>query len=121
MVGVSVGKYALGQRLDFGAVKIFDSWYVHAAAVGIVSNRLEAVHTVHQIVGAYDPRITFAYLPQLDRLVIGGEEEMGHVLSTQPPDLVDLLLDLQTLQVVELGLVTLECAVNVVIGAYIRR
>jgi hypothetical protein len=38
------------------------------------------------------------------------------VLLGDPLDLVDLLVDLLTLQVVELGLVTLECAEHVVVG-----
>ena len=37
-----------------------------------------------------------------------GEEEVGRVLALEPPDLVDLLLNLQGLEVVELGLVRLQ-------------
>ena len=37
-----------------------------------------------------------------------GEEEVGRVLALEPPDLVDLLLNLQGLEVVELGLVLLQ-------------
>ena len=40
---------------------------------------------------------------------------MGGICSRQPLDLVDLLLYLQTLEIVKLGLVTLECAVDVVV------
>ena len=40
---------------------------------------------------------------------------MRWVLSLKPPDLVDLLLDLQALEVVELWLVALEGAVHVVL------
>ena len=42
---------------------------------------------------------------------------MRRVLPLEPPDLVDLLLDLQALEVVELGLVGLEGAVDVVLAA----
>ena len=41
---------------------------------------------------------------------------MGGVLLRQPSDLVDLLLDLQTLQVVKLRLVALERAVDIVLS-----
>lgn len=55
-----------------------------------------------------------------DTLTVCGEEKLCGVFLGQPADLVDLLLDLQTLQVVELGLVALERAVNVVIAAALR-
>lgn len=48
-------------------------------------------------------------------LTIGGEQEMCSILLWQPSDLVDLFLDLQTLQVVKVGLVALECAVDIVL------
>ena len=48
---------------------------------------------------------------------------MRRVLPLEPPDLVDLLLDLQTLQVVELRLVRLELCVEfevaLIAGIYI--
>lgn len=46
---------------------------------------------------------------------------MCGVLLREPFDLVDLLLDLQALQVVELGLVALEGAVHVVLTLAVRR
>ena len=46
-----------------------------------------------------------------------GQKKLGGILLGQPSDLVDLLLDLQTLQVVELGFVALEGAVHVVLPA----
>lgn len=49
-------------------------------------------------------------------LTIGGEEEVCSVLLRQPSDLIDLLLDLQTLKVVELGLMALEGAVDIVLS-----
>lgn len=48
-------------------------------------------------------------------LTICGQEELCSVLLRQPPDLVDLLLDLKALQVVKLRLVALEGAVNIVL------
>jgi len=51
------------------------------------------------------------------RLTVGGQQELRGILLWQPADLVDLLLDLQALQVVELGLVALEGAVDVVLAA----
>lgn len=52
----------------------------------------------------------------LSLLTIGGEEEVCGVLLRQPSDLIDLLLDLQTLKVVELGLMALKCAVDIVLS-----
>lgn len=52
-----------------------------------------------------------------DTLTVCGQEKLRGVFLRQPADLVNLLLDLQTLQVVKLGLMALERAVNVVIAA----
>lgn len=52
----------------------------------------------------------------LSLLTIGGEEEVCGILLRQPSDLIDLLLDLQTLKVVELGLMALKCAVDIVLS-----
>lgn len=49
-------------------------------------------------------------------LTIGGEEEVRSVLLRQPSDLIDLLLNLQTLKVVELGFMALKGAVHVVLS-----
>ena len=46
---------------------------------------------------------------------ICGKQEVGWVGPFEPPDLVDLLLDLQRLQVVEFWLVTLEGAIHIVL------
>lgn len=54
-------------------------------------------------------------------LTIGGQQRVCGVLLREPFDLVDLLLDLQALQVVELGLVALEGAVHVVLALAVRR
>lgn len=49
-------------------------------------------------------------------LTIGGEEEVCGVLLRQPPDLIDLLLDLQTLKVVKLGFMALKSAVDIILS-----
>lgn len=49
-------------------------------------------------------------------LTIGREEEMCGILLRQPSNLIDLLLNLQTLKVVKLRLVALECAVDIVLS-----
>lgn len=41
---------------------------------------------------------------------------MCGVLLRQPPDLIDLLLDLQALEIVKLRLVALKCAVDIVLS-----
>lgn len=48
-------------------------------------------------------------------LTIGGEQELGSILLRQPSDLVDLFFNLQTLQVVKVWLVALECAVDIIL------
>ena len=45
-----------------------------------------------------------------------GEEEVCGILLRQPSDLIDLLFNLQTLKVVKLRLVALECAVDIVLS-----
>lgn len=49
-------------------------------------------------------------------LTIGGEEEVCSVLLRQPSDLIDLLLDLQTLKVVKFGFMALKGAVDIVLS-----
>lgn len=46
---------------------------------------------------------------------------MGRILLREPFDLVDLLLYLQTLEIVELGLVALEGAIDIVLTLAMRR
>lgn len=46
---------------------------------------------------------------------------MGGILLREPFDLVDFLLYLQTLEIVELRLVALESAVDVVLALAVRR
>lgn len=52
--------------------------------------------------------------PACTTRTVGGQQEIGGVLLREPSDLIDLLLDLQTLQVIELRLVALESAVHIV-------
>jgi hypothetical protein len=52
---------------------------------------------VRQVVLGHNLQRLLEHLPQLDGLVVGGEEEMGGILSFAPLDLVDLLLNLQRL------------------------
>lgn len=47
---------------------------------------------------------------------VGGEQEIGCILLREPSYLIDLLLYLQTLQVIELRLVALEGAVDIVLS-----
>lgn len=49
-------------------------------------------------------------------LTICGEEEVCSILLRQPSDLIDLLLNLQTLKVIKLRLMALECAVDIVLS-----
>lgn len=53
-------------------------------------------------------------------LTVGGEEKIRSILLRQPADLIDLLFDLQTFQVVELRLVALKGAVNIVLASPMR-
>lgn len=48
-------------------------------------------------------------------LTVGREQKVGRVLASAPLDLVDLLFDLQTFEVVELWLVRLELCVELVL------
>ena len=48
-----------------------------------------------------------AYLPHLDCLVVGGQEQLASHRALAPPDARDFLLDLEGPEVVELGLVAL--------------
>ena len=43
--------------------------------------------------------------PQLDGLVIGGQQMVGAIGAAAPGNLVDALIDLQTLQIVKFSLV----------------
>ena len=84
----------------------------HLQPVGELAGRA----VVREEVQVPRPRPPLCDLPQLDGLVVGGEEVEAGVRLPDPLYLVDLLLDLQGLQVVELGLVRLEGAVDVVVA-----
>lgn len=55
-----------------------------------------------------------------DSLTVSRQKELSSVLLRKPANLVDLLFYFQTLQVVELGLVALESAVNIVLAPELR-
>jgi hypothetical protein len=56
------------------------------------------------------------HLPQLDRLVVGRQQQVRSA-AARPPHAVDLLLNLQGFEVVKLGLVALELGeVAVLVG-----
>ena len=137
VIGVRVGEYALGHRFDLHAVHVLDNRYGHVAnvAVDVVAHvdvrrgasgggrrrrRREQVGLIGRAGRGGDDGalVALAYLPQLDRLVVGREQKVSHVLALQPLDLVYFLLDLERLEIVELGLVALKCAVHVVVGAH---
>ena len=56
----------------------------------------------------------------LNQLTISWQQELGSILLRKPADLVDLLFYFQTLQVVKLGLMALESAVNIVFAPELR-
>ncbi len=51
-------------------------------------------------------------------ITVSREEKVSSVLLWQPADLIDLLLNLQTLQIVEVRLVTLERAVDIILTGF---
>ena len=53
-------------------------------------------------------------------LTVGGQQGVGSVLLGEPFDLVDFLLYLQALEIVELGLVALEGAVDIILALVVR-
>lgn len=65
--------------------------------------------------------VSFTDFPELDGFIVCGQEEVCSIFLRKPADLVDLFLDFQTLQIVELRLVTLERAVDVILGAALRQ
>ena len=67
---------------------------------------------------AFCSLVSLRNLPKFDGLVVGGQEKVGRVLSPKPPDLVDLLLNFQGLEVIKLWLMTLEGAVNIVLPPF---
>mmetsp|Transcript_52623 Transcript_52623/g.145519 ORF Transcript_52623/g.145519 Transcript_52623/m.145519 type:complete len:345 (-) Transcript_52623:306-1340(-) len=65
--------------------------------------------------GRHHPDTLLEDLPHLDGLVVGREKEEWPGAVLAPADAVDLLLNLERLEVVELGLVALELAVEAVL------
>jgi hypothetical protein len=57
-------------------------------------------------------------LPELDGLVVGGEEEVRGVLAAAPLDLVDFLFDFEGFEVVEFWFVRLEFGVEFVLAGF---
>ena len=70
------------------------------------------LHTTH----CFD--LFVVHLPQLDRLVICCEKHKRTLTSFAKFDFVNLLLDFQTLEIIELGLVTLKIYVKLKIVIY---
>ena len=61
----------------------------------------------------------FKDFPELDRLVICGEEVVGCILPPAPFDLVDLFLDFQGFQVVKLRLVRLKFGMEFIFAGFL--
>lgn len=74
---------------------------------------------LRQVVFGDDLERLLKNLPQFDRLVVGREQVVGGILPSAPLDFVDLLLDLQRLEVVELGLVGLELGVELILARFL--
>ena len=73
--------------------------------------------TCCQMVSPEDRRISPTPTDYSGLLTVSRQKELRCVLLRQPSDLVDLLLDLKAFQVVKLGLVALEGAVNIVLSS----
>lgn len=58
----------------------------------------------------------FSRVCMQEALTIGGKQEVCSVLLRQPSNLIDLLLNLQTLKIVEFGLMALKGAVDIVLS-----
>jgi hypothetical protein len=74
-----------------------------------------------QVLVANHGQCTVGHIPFLNPfpiLTIGREQEVRRVLAPAPLDLVDLFFNLQTLQVVELGLVRLKLGVELVLASF---
>lgn len=83
-----------------------------ATAAGNVGRR----GFVREVVLCHHLERLLEHLPELDGLVVGGQEVVGGVLPTAPFDLVDLLLNLERLEIVKFGLVRLELGVELVLA-----
>lgn len=59
--------------------------------------------------------------PARGPLTVGGQQGVGGILLRKPLDFVDFLLYLQTLEIIELRLMALEGAVDVILALAVRR
>lgn len=82
--------------------------------------QVPATAAVHEICDLKIKQQAFVWTTVTDWLTVGGQQEVGCILLRKPSDFVDLLLNLQTLQVVKLWFVALECAVNIVLSSTLR-
>lgn len=100
------------ERAEILEVGLIDAAVVAAAAVQ---------HGHVHAIGVVDLLVALRQLPQLDLLVVGGQHKVGRILARiQPTNRVDLLLDLQTLEIVKLRLVTLEGRVQIILVGFAR-
>lgn len=67
-----------------------------------------------EVVLGHDLERLLEDLPELDGLIVGGEQVVRGVLAAAPFDLVDLLLYLERLEIIELGLMGLELGMELV-------
>lgn len=105
---MSVGEDPPGRRLHHEVHRL-DRWHAQRCHACRLAD--SAVLLLRVI--ALDALVALRHLPQLYRLVVRRQQEVRLIFAFQPSDFVDFLLDLERLQVVELGLVRLEGAVNV--------
>jgi len=102
VVGMSVGKDSSRSLCD-GSLSISNgrnhqlTRRSDASSLGLVS--IKAAHGLD---------LLFKDLPQLDRLVICTQQEVSVVLTLDPLDLVDLLLNLEGFQIIEFRVVALK-------------
>ena len=81
------------------------------------SNPTAGCQLVREIVFRHNLQRLLKDLPELDCLVVCGQEIMRRILAATPFDLVDLFFDLEGLEVVELRLVRLELGVELVFAS----
>lgn len=81
------------------------------------SNPTARRQLVRQVVFRYNFQGLLKDFPELDCLVVCGQEIMRRILAATPLDLVDLLLNLKRLQVVKLGLVRLKLGMELVLAS----
>ena len=93
-----------------------------AGAVTLPAPTRFALSRVVQVEVGHALDLLLENLPQLDRLVVGGDEEPRRVRAVVAPTQgVDLLLDFQRLQVIELWFVRLELGEVPILRRFARR